>query len=69
VGGDYYKRDDQQRKCQQLEYHIYNIKDQLCNTISIILRTNYVIPSCYKVVLVEHGTKKEQEQTFYAEVQ
>jgi len=25
---------------------------------STILRTNYVIPSCYKAVLVAHGTKK-----------
>jgi len=29
-------------------------------TTSIILRTNYVILSCYKVILVVHETKKSK---------
>jgi len=34
-------------------------------TTSIILRTNYVILSCYRTFLVGHGTKKNKNKYFF----
>lgn len=34
-------------------------------TTSTILRINYVIQSCYKIILVGHGTKNSKNKYFF----